>query len=248
MVPPASRGFEKQKEGTQRTSVTTSIEIGIRFDISYTRTRMEFLIAAAVFGLSGGLSPGPLLALVVAETVKRGRRAGLAVATSPLITDGPIIAVSILLLHRLESSGVVLGLLSLAGGVLLASYGIAGLRRAPEPAGDVGVDRCVWGSLGKGISVNLFNPNPYLFWLTIGVPMLFRARQSGVALALAFLVVFYVGLVGSKAVLAVLITRSRTVLRGRAYTLVNRILAAALLVYAVLFIRAGVLELVAHTK
>ena len=48
---------------------------------------IEYLVAAAVFGLSGGLSPGPLLALVVAETLARGRSSGLAVAASPLITD-----------------------------------------------------------------------------------------------------------------------------------------------------------------
>jgi threonine/homoserine/homoserine lactone efflux protein len=91
--------------------------------------------------------------------------------------------------------------------------------------------------------VNFLNPNPYLFWLTIGTPILLRAHESGWAASVGFLAVFYLGLVGSKCVLTVLVARSRAVLRGRAYIFVNRILAVILLVFAVHFIRNGVLSL-----
>ena len=203
----------------------------------------EFFIAAAVFGLSGGLSPGPLLTLVVAETLARGRNAGLAVAMSPLITDGPAIAAAVLLLGRIENSDPALGIISIAGGSLLTAYGIAGLRGSDVEVEEAKADRGVWASLGKGVSVNFLNPNPYLFWLTIGTPILLRAHESSWALAIGFLVVFYLGLVGSKCVLVLLVARSRSVLRGRAYTIVNRVLAVFLLGFAVIFIRDGVLRL-----
>ena len=203
----------------------------------------EFLIAAAVFGLSGGLSPGPLLTLVVSETLARGRNAGLAVSMSPLITDGPAIAAAVFLLGRVENSDAALGIISIAGGVLLTTYGIAGLRGAELKVEDSEVERKVWASLGKGVSVNFLNPNPYLFWLTIGTPILLRAHESSWFLAIGFLVVFYFALVGSKCVLTILVARSRAVLRGRAYTLVNRVLAVFLLGFAVIFIRDGVLRL-----
>lgn len=203
----------------------------------------EFLIAAAVFGLSGGLSPGPLLTLVVSETLARGRNAGLAVSMSPLITDGPAIAAAVFLLGRVENSDAALGIISIAGGALLTTYGIAGLRGAELKVEDSEVERKVWASLGKGVSVNFLNPNPYLFWLTIGTPILLRAHESSWFLAIGFLVVFYFALVGSKCVLTILVARSRAVLRGRAYVLVNRILAVALLVFAAIFIREGFLLL-----
>jgi threonine/homoserine/homoserine lactone efflux protein len=203
----------------------------------------EFFIAAAVFGLSGGLSPGPLLALVVAETLARGRSAGLAVSMSPLITDGPVIAVAVLLLGRIENSDPALGIISIAGGALLTTYGIAGFRGAELKVEESEVERKVWASLGKGISVNFLNPNPYLFWLTIGTPILLRAHESSWFLAISFLVIFYLALVGSKCVLTILVARSRAVLRGRAYILVNRILSIALLVFAVIFIRDGFFRL-----
>jgi threonine/homoserine/homoserine lactone efflux protein len=203
----------------------------------------EFLIAAIVFGLSGGLSPGPLLTLVVSETLARGRNAGLAVSMSPLITDGPAIAAAVLLLGRIENSETALGIVSVAGGALLTTYGLAGLRGAKMEAEEVKADRKLWASLGKGVSVNFLNPNPYLFWLTIGTPILLRAHALGWAASIGFLAVFYLCLVGSKCVLTVLVARSRSVLRGRAYVFVNRILAIALLVFAVIFIRNGLLSL-----
>jgi threonine/homoserine/homoserine lactone efflux protein len=200
---------------------------------------LEFFVAAAVFGLSGGLSPGPLLTLVVSETLARGRDAGLTVALSPLITDGPIIAAAILLLARIENSETALGVVSLAGGVLLTTYGIAGLRSAELSITEIETEARVRASLVKGVSVNLLNPNPYLFWLTIGTPVLLRAHASGWTASVGFLIVFYVCLVGSKCVLAVLVARSRAVLRGRAYVLTIRLLAVALLVFAAIFIRNG---------
>lgn len=200
----------------------------------------EFFAAAVVFGLSGGLSPGPLLALVVSEALTRGRNAGLAVSMSPLITDGPVIAASILLLSRIENSEAALGIVSLAGGALLTSYGIAGLRGAELEVEESEIDRRLWASLGKGVSVNFLNPNPYLFWLTIGTPILLRAHARSSITAIGFLVAFYFCLVGSKCALAVLVARSRSVLRGRAYVITNRALAVALLVFAILFLRDGV--------
>ena len=230
----AGRGYRDRDRERERD------RIGIP---AYTVPMLEFFIAAAVFGLSGGLSPGPLLTLVVSETLARGRNAGLAVSMSPLITDGPAIAAAVFLLGRVENSDAALGIIGIAGGALLTTYGIAGLRGAELKVEEFEVERKVWASLGKGVSVNFLNPNPYLFWLTIGTPILLRAHESSWFLAIGFLVVFYFALVGSKCVLTILVARSRAVLRGRAYVLVNRILAVALLVFAAIFIREGFLLL-----
>ena len=202
----------------------------------------EYLLAAMVLGLSGGLSPGPLLTLVVSETLARGRNAGLAVSLSPLATDGPIIAAAVFLLGRIENSQSALGAISLAGGALLVSYGFAGLRGTVVELEEEGQDepnRQVRASLAKGVWLNFLNPSPYLFWLTIGTPLLLEARTGGWTAAIGFLLVFYTYLVGSKCVLAVLVAHSRSVLRGRAYIWANRILAVALLAFAVIFIRKG---------
>jgi threonine/homoserine/homoserine lactone efflux protein len=70
-------------------------------------------------------------------------------------------------------------MVSIAGGALLTSYGIAGLRGATVEVEESEVERTPWASLGKGVSVNFLNPNPYLFWLTIGTPLLLEAHTLG---------------------------------------------------------------------
>jgi threonine/homoserine/homoserine lactone efflux protein len=43
-----------------------------------------------VLGLSCGLAPGPLMALVLAQSLRHGAREGCKIALAPLLTDMPI--------------------------------------------------------------------------------------------------------------------------------------------------------------
>ena len=61
---------------------------------------MEFLIQGLLLGLGVGLAPGPLLALVISASLRGGTSHGLRVALSPLITDLPIIVISLFVLQR----------------------------------------------------------------------------------------------------------------------------------------------------
>ena len=60
-----------------------------------------FLLSGILLGLSGGLTPGPLLTLVVSETLCHDIEAGIKVALAPLITDTPIVLVTVYVLNRL---------------------------------------------------------------------------------------------------------------------------------------------------
>ena len=48
------------------------------------------LTAGILLGLSAGFAPGPLLTLVIAQTLKHNVREGIKVALAPLISDFPI--------------------------------------------------------------------------------------------------------------------------------------------------------------
>src|SRR3989338_4092115 len=73
----------------------------------------SLVVSAVVLVLSAGVSPRPLLAIVLAETLKHNRVAGIKVALSPLITDGPILLLSLFLLSRLSNLDLLLGGISL---------------------------------------------------------------------------------------------------------------------------------------
>jgi threonine/homoserine/homoserine lactone efflux protein len=194
------------------------------------------LVTGLVLGLSGGLSPGPLLALIISETLKHGPRAGIKVAMAPLLTDLPIVSIALISLVQLSDVQPALGLLSLMGAVVLAYYGFEHLTFRGV-AVDLGKARPQ--SLRRAVTANLLNPNPYLFWFSIGAPMVLKALQTGIAPAGFFILGFYLMLTGSKALLAVIVGRSRHLLGSQPYLTIMRALGVVLLLFALLFLRDG---------
>ncbi|NJD38991.1 MAG: LysE family translocator [Geobacter sp.] len=197
----------------------------------------QFLGIGILLGLSAGIAPGPLLMLVISETLRHGTRAGITVALAPIITDLPIIAASLLVLANLAGYGPVLGVVSLFGSLFLCYTGYQTLQVTPVNLALPGSEN---RSLAKGILTNLLSPHPYLFWITVGTPLVYRTLEQGPLSLAAFLGGFYLCLVGSKVMLAVGVGRSRALLRGRPYLYSMRLLGLLLLLFALLLLRDGI--------
>lgn len=189
-----------------------------------------------VLGLSAGLAPGPLLTLVVSETLRCNVGAGIRVALAPLISDLPIILVSVGILSTMSDFKVVLGGISLLGGGVVFRMGIKGLKtRALVIDPDVSTKN----ALVKGVLVNVLSPHPYLFWISVGAPVFHRAMAVHMAAAAAFVASFYLLLVGSKVGLALVVGRSKAVIKGRAYVYTMRGLGMALCILALVLVKDG---------
>jgi len=200
---------------------------------------VAFLGAGMVLGLSAGISPGPLLALVLSHTIRYGVREGIRVAAAPLLTDLPIILISTLVLSKVAGYGSLLGAVSLAGAAFLVSMSYETFRaRGPDPLrhGDLEPGP---RSLRRGAMVNALSPHPYLFWLTVGAPMILKGWKTSPAAAVLFIVGFTGCLVGSKVALAVLAGRSAHLLSGRNLQYLMRALGLLLLLFAVLLLVDG---------
>ena len=65
--------------------------------VSYLETDLilGLAIAGATLGLVEGIKPGPLLTMVIRETLSGGLRAGLWTAAAPIFTDGPLVIFSL---------------------------------------------------------------------------------------------------------------------------------------------------------
>lgn len=198
---------------------------------------IQYFTMGAFLGFSAGLAPGPLLTLVVSETLAYNIRAGIKVAVAPLITDLPIIAVAVLVLSRLSGSQGILGLISLVGGVLVLAMGV---RSMGTKGLALDLPKAAPRSLTKGILVNALSPHPYIFWLSVGGPTMAKAGDRHVLAPAAFLLGFYLLMVGSKIVLAVLAGKSKAVLTGRGYVFTMRGLGFLLCVLAVFLFKDGI--------
>ena len=195
-----------------------------------------FLTSGIVFGLTAGISPGPLFALVISETLQHSRKDGIKIAIAPLITDLPIVLVTLLLFSKIAGFHSILGAISILGGLFITYLAYGNLTTKGMAAeGQLGRAH----SLKKGIIANFLSPNPYLFWMTVGAPTVIKALGASRLAVLYFLAGFYVCLVGSKIILAVVVDRSKTVLKSSLYLYIIRILGLLLLVFAGLFIKDG---------
>ncbi len=174
---------------------------------------MFYPLLAFSLGLSAGLAPGPLLALVVQRTLRYGVPSGLRIAFVPLLTDLPIIGLALWLVGTLPEL-YFHGLMALGGMFVLWLAWEAWQETLADLDAHV-VAPSAQEDILRGMLVNFLNPHPYLFWATVGAPILIQAWEQAPWQAVAFLVVFYLMLVGSKVFLALGLGQFRQRLAGK---------------------------------
>ncbi|MEM7192843.1 MAG: LysE family transporter [Pseudomonadota bacterium] len=191
-------------------------------------------LTGITLGLAAGMAPGPLMTLAITQTVRHGLRDGLLVAAAPLLTDVPIVLLLFLALRELP--GQPLGGLAIIGAAY-ALYLAYETAKAPS-LGNV-ASAAASASLQKAILANFLSPHPYLFWVTVGVPYVVAAHEKSALAPWGFIAGFYLLLVGSKAAVAALAGRCRTLLTGQVYPYLMRGLSLALVVFAILLFGEG---------
>lgn len=199
-------------------------------------SEIPFIISGIVFGLGGGLTPGPLMTLVVSETLKHGTKEGLKVAVVPLITDLPVVLLSLYLLSKLSEVNIVIGIISLIGGLFLVYLGYESITYKGI---EIDTDSFKPQSLKKGVIANIFNPAPILFWISVGAPTVLKGYEVSLTASLGFIFFMYFCLVGSKVVTAILVGKSRQFLKSRNYRLIIKLLGVGLLVFAIVYLKDG---------
>jgi threonine/homoserine/homoserine lactone efflux protein len=201
---------------------------------------IDYLGKGTLLGIAAGFSPGPLTVLVIAQTLRHGLRSGFQVSLAPILTDIPIILILMLVLDRTLRYPQVFGAVSLAGGLFLLWLGCGSIRTRTV---EVDPGEVTPHSIRKGIAINLLNPNPYVFWMSVGVPTTLVALETSWVHAGAFLGSFFFFIVGAKALLARLVDGSRAFMKSRAYLRIMRALGALLIVYAAVLFRDGLAQM-----
>jgi len=195
---------------------------------------MNSLLFGIIIGLAAGLSPGPLITLVVSETLKNGKKEGIQVAFSPLISESPIILFVLVILSSVADNFIIIGAISLLGACFLIYLGLSNLRANVKESED---DHGKNNALLRGITTNLLNPNAYMFWLTIGGPRILESNQVNLSATILFILGFYMMLVGSKTTVAIVVDKSKTLIKSKYYAYIIRALGIVLIVFAFIFMR-----------
>jgi threonine/homoserine/homoserine lactone efflux protein len=195
---------------------------------------VESLLFGIIVGLGAGLSPGPLTTLVFIETLKNGKKEGIQVAISPLISESPIILFVLVVLSSLAGNYIILGAISMLGACFLVYLGLSNLTtNAQESKEGLGKGN----ALLRGITTNLLNPTAYIFWLTIGGPRIIEGVQIHILATILFMLGFYMMLVGSKTAIAIVVDKFKTLVGRKYYIYIIRALGIVLITFALVFVR-----------
>jgi len=209
-------------------------------------TKLIAIFTTSLFvGFSGALMPGPLLTVVISESARRGFWEGPALVLGHAVAEALIVAALAAGLSRLLKRNLVAGLIGLLGGAFLlwmgfdiagsAWWGTVSLEQAT--GAEAGLQL---GPIITGIVVSISNPYWVLWWATVGA--------SYVALSLARgplgLGSFYFGHILSDlswySLVALLITRGKTLLSQPVYRLILLVCGIFLMALSIYFIYSGI--------
>ncbi len=195
---------------------------------------LTLAVVGVMLGVVEGVKPGPLLTVVIRETLSRGLRAGVRAAAAPLFTDGPMIVASLLAAGWIATQPAVLLLISVLGALFLVKMGIECFSIEPPEAEFSDTETS--GSFRRGVLTNLLNPNVYVFWFLIGGPLMASVAAEEPLAPLAYALAFLFTLVMAKVTIAWMFDRSRGQLSARGYRIALGVCGIAMLGFAAGFV------------
>ena len=196
-----------------------------------------YLSQGLVLGFSAAAQPGPFQAYLLGQTIRNGWQRTLSAAFAPLISDGPIIFLILLVLTR--TPDWFLDLMRVLGGLFLLYLAWGAYQTFRRAEGLVmGEETAVSQSIFKAALMNALSPNPYIFWGTIGGPILIAAWRQSPAWGMSYLVGFYGALIGGFMGFVALFAVAKS-LDPRLSRVLSGVSALALLLFGLYQLRSG---------
>jgi threonine/homoserine/homoserine lactone efflux protein len=156
-----------------------------------------YLIWGVAYGFAAAMQPGPFQAYLITQTLRNGWRQTLPAVFAPLLSDGPIIALVLLMLSQIPAWW--LQTLRFAGGAFVLYLAIGVLRAWRHVDASRSMNAPAQQSVLRAAFVNVLNPGPYLYWSLVMGPLLLSGWQEAPAYGISLLVGFYVTMLVSLA-------------------------------------------------
>jgi threonine/homoserine/homoserine lactone efflux protein len=215
----------------------TSCVVRLAYDFMELET-LTYIWKAVLLGIHAGFSPGPVSTMIITQSLLHGRRAGMKIATVPFLTDIPIITIIIPALYYLTFGlNNVIALISIVGACLLCYLAYESLSVTTAQFQQNNAPSL---SLFRAIGINLFNPNLYIYWITICGPLSISAfATGGFATMFLFIGVYFASITSVKLGMALILGSVRHSLNWNIIIWINRLLGIVLLFIAASFLWQG---------
>ena len=152
-----------------------------------------YLVLGITFAFAAAIEPGPLQAYLISQTLVLGWRRTILASCAPLLSDAPIIALSLLILSHIPPSSI--QVLQIIGGLYLLYLALEAFKTYRSYDTEKVLQVSGQNTLVKAVFVNLLNPNPYLAWSLVMGPLLLKAWQMAPFNGIVLLIGFYATMV-----------------------------------------------------
>jgi Putative threonine efflux protein len=157
-----------------------------------------YLLQGLGYGLAAASQPGPFQTYLISQTLTRGWKQTLPAALAPLVSDGPIILICVLVLSQVPVW--LQRLLYIAGGLFILYLAYGAFKswenfnsQTPQ------IESNQQQSVLKAALMNALSPGPYIFWTLVTGPILLKGWRETPVNGIGFLAGFYVTMIGSLA-------------------------------------------------
>lgn len=203
------------------------------------------LLAGLGVGVALASAPGPVQAVLLAESARGGITRGLRALAGAGLTFGLLLTFGALGLSVAAPRGAALAALQVIGGGFLLWLSADGFRSRREPGHGGAVARFDLPPSARGSLAVLLNPGAWLFLAAVASPLFASAHQRGGAgSALIVAVVMMAGLAAGDGTVVLLGGIGLRRADGRARQWITRALAALLAGFGAWLIATGVSSLV----
>lgn len=127
----------------------------------------SILVEAVILGIIGGLLPGPILTMVVTDTMARGLQKSWLTVVYAIIAEFVLVGLLFTVLAFIDIPEVVLLGINIAGIVLLTYIAVNVWKSATDV-----LESSTGISLRTMFGLMFLNSTPYMFWLTICLPLI----------------------------------------------------------------------------
>ncbi|NQU30886.1 MAG: LysE family transporter, partial [Anaerolineae bacterium] len=150
---------------------------------------IPYILQGLTLGFAAGAQPGPFQTFLITQSLANGWKKTIIAAFAPLVSDGPIILITLLLLKQLPDS-LQRGLY-IAGGLFilyLAWSSFKQWRAFDESTVDRSQNQT---GLWKAALMNLISPGPYIFWSLVSGPIFLKGLGESLSNGIGFMAAFY---------------------------------------------------------
>ena len=149
-----------------------------------------YLIFGITYGFSSAIMPGPFITYLFSISLSQGFKRTFPAAFAPLLTDGPIALLVLLILTQLPAW--IIQVLRFSGGIfiLYLAYNAWKTWQTYNPKLTF-ENKSGQNNLFKAALVNLLNPGPYLGWSLVLGPLFLKGWNEQPLNGLILLISFY---------------------------------------------------------